>query len=399
MKILHLISGLGVGGAEAMLTKLLKATRSKIEARVASLTGDGPVGECIRSLGVETKFIGLRRGVPDPRGIYAVAREIRAFRPDVLQTWMYHADLIGGLATQIAGRPPVVWGIRGSEIDADTSKWTTRLTLDLCARLSSYIPARIICCGEKARAFHVAAGYDAQRMCVIPNGFELDAFAAEASRRCDVRKECGIPGDAHVIGMVARYDPAKDFGTFVRAAGLAASADSGLVFLLCGEGVTKQNVELCASLDQEGILNRTRLLGRRSDVPRILAALDIFTLSSVSEGFPNVLGEAMASAVPCVATDAGDSALIVGDTGQIVQPRDVEALATQWLSLLRMAPTERTALGRRARTRIANMFSIDVIANEYLRVYEAVDATRRAKMTRDRQKHQASLHAGPDRNG
>src|SRR4051812_34325322 len=157
MKILHVISDLEVGGAEGMLAKLLLATKGRLKARVVSLTADGPIGERIRALGVETVSLGMGRGVPDPRGIVALASEIRLFRPDIVQTWMYHADLIGGLAARLAGSPPVIWGLRSG--DAARAKWTTWLTLKACAALSGRLPALIVSCSERGREFHVSEGY------------------------------------------------------------------------------------------------------------------------------------------------------------------------------------------------------------------------------------------------
>ena len=260
MKVLHVISGLGVGGAESMLAKLLGETRDRLECRVVSLTTDGPIGVPIRALGVETVFLGMRPAVPDPRGILALAREMRRYQPDVVQTWMYHADLIGGLASLLAGRPPVIWGVRNAELDEATSRWTTRQTLRACAWLSHRLPARIVSCSERARQFHVARGYDPAKFVVIPNGFDLEAFAPDPAAREAVREELGIPRDARVVGMVARYHPTKDFRNFAQAAGLAREADPGLWFLLCGEGVTGDNAELTGWLREAGASDRTLLI-------------------------------------------------------------------------------------------------------------------------------------------
>jgi glycosyltransferase involved in cell wall biosynthesis len=370
MKVLHVITGLAVGGAQAMLVKLLGATAGQHHGRVASLTGDGPVGERILALGVEVDCLTMRPGRPDPRAIWQLARSMRAYRPDVVQTWLYHADLLGGIAAALAGKPPVLWGIRNAELDAGTSKWLTRRTLDVCALLSSRLPTRIVSNSERARDHHVRLGYDASRMVVIPNGF--DAATYGTASRDEVRRELGISAEAQVVGLVARFDPMKDLQTFARAAGIAASSRPHLAFVLCGEGLTADNAELGAWLHRAGVAGRTLLLGRRSDVPRILSALDLFTLSSASEGFPNALGEAMASGIPSVVTDVGDCRWIVGGAGRVVPPRDASALAREWCALLDLPRDHLRALGALGRTRIAAEFSVEAVAAKFVALYEDV---------------------------
>jgi len=372
MKVLHVITGFTQGGAETMLAKLLGALRGQVQTRVVSLTGDGPIGERIRALGVETVALGMRRGVPDPRAILALARQMRGYRPDVVQTWLYHADLLGGLASLLAGRPPVLWGIRNADLDETTAKWSTLQTLRACAWLSHRLPARIVSCSERAREFHVARGYDAGKMVVIPNGFDLVAFAPRPEAREEVRRELGIPLEAPMVGMVARYHPMKDFGNFAQAAGLLARELPAVRFLLCGDGVTPENAELCGWLRAAGALERTHLLGRRDDVPRLLAALDLFTLSSATEGFPNALGEAMACGVPCVATDVGDSGYVLGDAGSIVPPRDHRALARGWRETLARSAQAPLAAGARGRSRILDHFGLRAVSERFLDLYGEV---------------------------
>jgi glycosyltransferase involved in cell wall biosynthesis len=372
VKVLHVISGLDTGGAEVMLAKLLRATASQVEGRVVSLTGDGVVGERIRALGVETVLLGMRRGIPDPRGVLALASEFRRFRPDVVQTWMYHADLIGGLSARLAGRPPVIWGIRNAELDDATARWTTRQTLRACALLSGFLPSRIVSCSERARDFHVARGYRADRIVVIPNGFEVDVFRPDPAAREAVRRELGIATDTLVVGMVARYHPMKDFGNFSQAAGRAVRELPGIRFVLCGDGVTAANAELTGSLRRAGVLERTQLLGRRDDVSRVLAAFDLFTLSSVTEGFPNALGEAMACGIPCVVTDAGDSRWILGDAGSAVPVRQPAELASAWCQMLRRGRAARARIGERGRERVASLFSVTAVAARFCELYSLV---------------------------
>ncbi len=370
-KIMHVITGLERGGAEMMLYKLLRRLpRDLISNEVVSLTGEGSLAAWIRELGVPVYALGARRGVPDPRAVARLIRRLRTSRPQVVQTWMYHADLIGGLAAKLAGSIPVAWNIRQSNLDPVHSKRLTIWTAKICARLSRWIPARIICCSDAAVRIHREMGYAGDKMVVIPNGFDLEAFKPDGGARASVRTDLGIGENHPVIGLVARFDPQKDHRTFVDAASILGARLPLARFVLCGDDVTWRNQKLARWIDDAGIRDRVYLLGRRDDIARLLNGFDVATLSSAyGEGFPNVVGEAMACGVPCVVTDVGDSAWIVGDTGRVVPIRDPKALADSWLALVEAGHQVRQALGARARDRIVEQFDLEAIAGRYARLY------------------------------
>jgi glycosyltransferase involved in cell wall biosynthesis len=374
VKIAHVITGLNTGGAETMLYKLLSGMdRGTFEARVVSLTDVGPVGEKIRALGVPVRALGMRRGVPDPRGVWQLTRWLKEDKPNLVQTWMYHADLVGGLAARLAGNIPVVWGVRHSNLDPGGNKRTTIWTAKACARLSHRLPIRIVCCSETSRAVHTELGYAHKKMVVIPNGFDLTAFKPDPAARESVRQELGISKDALLIGLVGRFDPQKDHRNFVAAAARLSAAYPEVHFPLCGDGATWDNAELAGWIEAAGIRQRFHLLGRREDMPRLTAALDIASSSSsYGEGFPNIIGEAMACGVPCVVTDVGDSAFIVGDTGLVVPPRDPDALATAWRKLIELGPEGRRRLGAVARRRVEERFSLPTVVSQYQKLYRGV---------------------------
>ncbi len=366
MRILHVIGSLGPAGAEMMLYKLVEATRADgIEHGVVSLTGDGVVGELLRARGVPVGLLGMRNGVPDPRAAARLVWRIRADRPDLVQSWMYHADLLAGFAAAAAGRVPVVWGIRHGSADRHGTKRLTHLTRAACARLSGILPARIVCCAEAAMRSHAAAGYRADRMVVIPNGFDLDRFAPDPGARARARAELAIPPGAPAVGLVARFHPDKDHRTFLLAARTVADALPGVVFLLAGLGVTSENPALVGWIEELGLGGHVRLLGIRSDVSALLAALDVAVQSSRNEGFPNVLAEAMSCGLAVAATDCGESREIVGDAGRIVPPGDPAALAHAVLELLALPAERRAALGRAARQRVVERYDIRAVARRF----------------------------------
>lgn len=375
MKVFHVITSVSTGGAQMMLYKLLsRIDHVTFESEVISLIDIGPIGQRIQALGVPVRALGMRPGVPNPLGVLRLARWLRQDAPHVIQTWMYHADLVGGLAAKLAGSVPVAWGIHHSNLDSQINKWSTIWTAMACARLSRWLPARIVCCSEASRQVHTQLDYAADKMVVIPNGFDLVVFRPDPTARQSVRQELGIPEKAPLIGLVARFHPQKDHRNFVQAAARFHACAPESHFLLCGDGITWENRELAGWIEAAGIQSQCHLLGRREDIPRLTAALDIAsTAASHGEAFPIVIGEAMACRVPCVVTDVGDSAIIVGETGVVVPPKDPQALATGWRQLLLdMSREERLQLGLAARQRIMERYSLEKIVEQYKRLYESL---------------------------
>ncbi len=360
-----------------MLLRLVDRLQDVFDQEVVSLTNSGPVGERIAALGVPVRMLGMRRGVPNPLAVVRLAGMIRRFGPDVVQTWMYHADLVGGLAARLAGMRAVAWNIRNNELGAEESSWWIRQVVTACARLSRHIPARIVCCSHAAMRTHVALGYEPSRFVVLPNGFDLDRFRPDAGARTRVREELGISKRTPLIGLVARFHPQKNHALFFSAAALLHARRPDVHFVLAGRGVDPQNEQMACWIRDAGIEKVAHLLGERDDVPHLTAALDISTSSSSwGEAFPNVLGEAMACCVPCVATDVGDAALIVGDTGRTVPRNNPEALARAWEELLSLPEEERRALGRAARARICEHFDMNAVAERYAALYRELAAAR-----------------------
>ena len=372
IRAVHLISSLGTGGTEMMLLKLMAAMRGgEVENSVVSMTTMGELGPRIRESGIDVETLGMRQGRADPRGVLRLRRILRARRPQVLQTWLYHADLLGLLAARVSGRPRVVWNIRCSQTDARYHTGLSGLVVKALARLSPR-PAAVVANSRAGVDLHARMGYRPRRWEVIPNGFDLNRFHADADARAAVRAELGIVGDAPVIGLVARLDPLKDHATFLAAARILAAARADAHFVLAGAGVMPGNPPFNQARAALG--DRLHLLGPRADIPRLTAAFDIAVCSSTGEGFPNILGEAMACAVPVVTTDVGDAATVVGDGGLVVPPSDPAALAAAWARVLDLPASERAAVGERGLARVREHFAIDRIAERYAALYREIVA-------------------------
>lgn len=337
---------------------------------VVSLTELGPVGEAMRDAGIPTIALGMNRARPNPAVVVQLAAHFRRRRTDVVQTWLYHGDLIGGLAGRLARRP-TIWNIRQSDLVPRTTKLGTLLTARACAWLSRSVPAHIICCSEASRVVHRELGYDAEKMSVIGNGVDFDAFGPDQVAGSEVRAAAGIQPDVPVIGMVARFHPQKDHQTFIRASAVLMLCHPNVHFVLCGEDIQPENTILSGWISDLGVGDRFHLLGERDDVQRVINAMTIATLSSsYGEGFPNVLVEAMACGVPCVTTDIGDAAFIVGDAGTVVRPGDPVALAAAWATILRLDDDRRAALGATMRRRALRTFRLEDVIEHYQRLYE-----------------------------
>ena len=380
MNVVHIITGLETGGAELMLARMLTQTdHSRHGATVISLTDIGQTGRSIQAAGIPVHSLGMARGIPDPRALVKLTRMLRSMRPDVIQTWLYHADLMGGIAAKLAGRIPVAWGLHLGNLAPELNKRSTLMTARACGWLSGVLPATIVCCAEAIRESHAQIGYRTDRMVVIPNGFDLDHFKPDPVARNRVRQELGLSSDTVLIGLVARYDPQKDHKTFIHAAGLLAAFRPEVQFLMCGPGITWDNQTLATWIEAAGLQDRVHLLGRRDDMAAVQAALDLACSSSLGEAFPLAVGEAMAACVPCVVTDVGDSDLIVGETGLVVPAGDPTALAASLTEMVDVGPEGRSQLGMDARRRIAERFSLARMIARYESLY--TDLSRRSTTT------------------
>ena len=372
INLVHVISSLDVGGAETTLFRLISRMNGEhFTNRVVSLIPPGPIGKSMVAAGVPVNSLLMRRGHASPGAFFRLVRLLREERTDIVQTWLYHADLLGLLSGRVAGLRRVVWNICSSDMDMSRYRWLSGVTRGSCARLSRF-PEAVVASSEAGRRFHVAIGYRPKRWAVIPNGVDGDVFRPDPAARRRLRAEIAVSPEEVLIGLVARYDPMKDHSTFLRAASILRRNGAVCHFVLAGDGVTAQNPALSKLVVDGGLLGTVHMLGRREDVPHLQAALDIATLSSVSESFPNVLVEAMSCGVPCVVTDVGDAARIVEDTGIVVPPGDPSALARGWEELLARGAEARRSLGARARLRVERQFSLDRMVDSYEKLYSSI---------------------------
>lgn len=373
MKILHVIICLNVGGAEMMLRRLIKShsDNPEYEHTVISLTDVGTIGAQLKQEGIHVEALGMRSPLDIIPALLHLKKLIQKFAPDVVQTWMYHADLLGGLAARMAGNKNILWGIHSTDVRAGGSRSTTWV-MRACAMLSRWVPDTILCVAEVSRQVHVAAGYFAPRMVVVPNGIDISKLFSSDARRLQIRGDCGFT-DAHVVvGTLGRFNPAKDYKNFVAAAGILAKKYPHVRFMMVGNRLDQENPFLSKWISKTGFADRFVLLGERSDAPDCLAAMDVFCLSSKSEALPTVVIEAMAMGLPCVATNVGDTAVLVQDIGTVVAKEDPSGLATGLERVIQMPFADRCVIVRKGKERVRENLTIERARDRIESVYAKI---------------------------
>ena len=374
MKILFIISGLPTGGAEMMLYKLLLViNRDIFEPVVISLADYGNLGNNIKNLNIPVYKMEMSAGFPNPFKVWRFIKLIRKINPELIQGWMYYGNLAALLARWfLSKRVSQLWSIRHTPDDLKKEKRLTELVIRLGAKFSSY-PDRIIYNSNVSEQKHELLGYDNKNKSIIPNGFNCEQFKPFDNAKSKLRHSLGLKEDTLLIGLVARYHRMKDHVTFLHSAGEVIKIYPKVHFVLVGSSIDKKNQKLVKQIKDLKLMKNVHLLGERKEMNEITAGLDIAcSSSSWGEGFSNAIGEAMACGVPCVVTDIGDSAWIVGETGIVVKPGDRKAFTDTMITLIKMSSEERLQLGKLARNRIIEYFSINRVVKQYEDIYQNI---------------------------
>ena len=369
MKVIHVITGLGLGGAEMSLFRLCSETRKfpDIYSVVISLTKGGNLKDKLSKIGIKVVEFDFRSVEGILRGSVCMFRLLRSEKPDVVQTWMYHSDLIGGLIAKVAGVKNVVWGIHNTNLDLRTSSKKTILIVRILAKLSKYIPKLIISCSERAKDYHISLGYSAKKILVINNGIDFDEFSIDESARLNWRRERQLNDNMICLGVVARNSPQKDYANFLKALQLLQKQGIKNRAVLVGRGVTKLK-NLVIELKLNSYIELCEETDRVAD---ILNGIDILVLpSAYGEALPTILIEAMACGTICVTTDVGDVREIIGDYGCVVPPKDSKKLAeTIKIAIQRLGTINQFSNRIKMRSFVLRKFSIQKMFLEYLKAW------------------------------
>jgi len=368
--IFFLIRSLNIGGTERQLIELVKGLDSNhFDITVGLFYNEGALIEEIKSM-PRIHVVSLNKsGRWDIiRFVLRFITLLKSLQPDILYSFLPDANIAGLIAGRLSGVKRVVWGVRASNMDVSRYDWFARMSLRLSAFLSKF-PDAIIANSHAGKEFHRGIGYSTNRMMVIPNGICTDRFKPDYSAGLKVRDEWGIDDEAITIGLIGRLDPMKDHATFLRAVKIFNQEGCSVRFVCIGDGKGPCKSEihsLCRTLGLNGSLIWA---GEMEDMPSVYNAIDIVTSSSLSEGFPNVIGEAMACGVHCVVTDVGDSAIIVGETGVIVNPEDPQALADGWRSMLKRMNDKSYSIKEMARMRIVSHYNSEIFIQKTSKMF------------------------------
>ena len=372
MKILHLITGLDVGGAEMMLVRLCKQQiMDGDELLVVSLKSGGKLNPQLLEEKIAVCELGFPKGKFSFSGFNLLIKLIRNFKPEVIHCWMYHANFVGSIASLFAGNVPVVWAIHNTTLSIQNSSQITILLMRLLGFLS-FLPKQIVYCSQLSKSLHEKYHYSEKKGIFIPNGVDTTVFSPDSEIGAEFLSKIKIQKTSFVIGMIGRYDPQKDYQNFLAAADLIHQFNNSIQFVMCGPGVDDENEVLLNRIKQLNQPDHFHLIGTQMETQKVHNAFDIFVLSSMSEAFPVVLAEAMACGVPCVSTDVGDAAYIIEDTGKIVPPKHPQAIANAVEQLLSMPDEAFETLKAAARNRIVEHFSLQKIAQLYKKTYEFI---------------------------
>jgi glycosyltransferase involved in cell wall biosynthesis len=369
MKVVHIITGLNQGGAESALFRLVTYSKSdSILNIVVSITDLGVYGNRLRAEGIEVFVLDMPRRIITIKGIRLLWEILKSQKPDVVQTWMYHADLIGGVVAKIAGVKKIIWGVVNFNLDNEITPLTTRITAKLCARLSGIVPNIIISCSERAIGVHQKLGYK-DKFVVIPLGFDLSKYSFDLAGRISMRRQWNLRHEDIVIGCVARWDPQKDHKNLINAFAIVSMEYPKVNCVLVGPKMNLQNKELVNLIKKSyGDGNRIITLGVSESISETMNALDLHILPSLGEAFPNVVAEAMACGIPNVVTDVGDACIIVGNTGWVVPPGNSFQLASAIINAISNLNDSAEWQQRKVacRNRILENYSMEKMKENYL---------------------------------
>ena len=376
MKIVHIITGLNDGGAENTLFKICKYDKIN-EHIVISFLNTGKYFFLLKKIGVEVYSLNIK--FYSFYKIFILMKLIRFLKPNIIQTWLIHADIIGGLVARLLGFKNIIWNIRYSELQKKNEvKFMKMLMTKIVAKLSYIIPQSIVIVSKKAKKIYVSEGYDEKKFEFIPNGYDLKILKYIYLQKKKFKRKLKLNKKIPIIGNVSRFHPKKDHINLIKALSILKSKNINFFCVLFGTNVDKNNSKLISEIKNLKLYNNIRLFGQNNNIVEIFNGIDLYVQSSsYGEGFPNVVAESMACKTPCVVTNVGDSSFILGDTGWIVPPNNPFKLAKSIQRALNEIGKKKWIIrGDRSRSRIKKNFSINKMINSYNHLWKKVFSAR-----------------------
>tara|TARA_B110000008_G_scaffold268889_1_gene297491 strand:+ start:648 stop:1790 length:1143 start_codon:yes stop_codon:yes gene_type:complete len=372
VRILHIINGLSNGGTEGVLYRLILEDQLN-EHCVLSLTDFGIYGQKLLDKGIKVEKFEFKKNLKTLKQLFLLYRFSKKINPDIIQTWMYHSDLVGGIVGKLIGTNAIFWGIRNSNLDKDKVPFSTRIIVKINAILSNLIPTKIISCSVLAKNIHQKLGYSKAKTVVIPNGFDLNKFKPKNESKLKLRSELKIDENTCLLGMIARWHHHKDHNNLFRALNLLNQiSTTNWKILLVGHLIDESNIDLMSNVKKYKLENHVIILKERDDIETVYNAIDINILSSFGEAFPNVIAEAMGSGIPCISSDVGDASLIIGKTGWLVEPNNYRLLMEILSKSITEFINDKSSWSIRkvdCRERIQRKYSIERMVDSYINLW------------------------------
>jgi glycosyltransferase involved in cell wall biosynthesis len=368
LRVLHVIGGLGLGGAEALLFRLV-TRRPDVSHEVICLGGRGWYSDKLEQHGVPVTHLQMNRKRSLPSILSKLYRLIRRSDADVVQTWLYTSNLLGGFVAKLAGKP-AIWGIHSASLGP--YPWKTRLMVRVGGVVAPWVADCLICCSPSAANSHAKLGYSTVPCATILNGYDPERWTVDEAARRAKRRELGVSPEHLLIGCFSRWDPYKDVPSLLSALNLLAKEGISFTCVLLGKGLGSENAVLAAAITRARCDDFVVPLGQQADLSDFARALDLHVLPSRTEAFPNVVAETMLAGVPNIATAVGDTALMIGDTGWVIPPCDPRQLAAAIHQAAEECANEPARWEQRraaARARIAENFGFTRMADSYEQVW------------------------------
>ena len=369
--IFHIITGLGGGGAEGTLYKLCIEDKENKHI-VISLTSGGKYKNLLEINKIDVFSLDFKKYKLNIKDFKRILKLFEFYKPDIIQGWMYHGDFIASIVSILKGQKNLYWNIRHSSLEKKSILfYPTFFLMKICALISHILPKKIICCSINSVKLHQFHGYKRSKFFYLPNGVNTEKFKPNHNLKRKVRDDLSVKDNIFLFGMVARYHDQKDHKNLLKALNLLSLSNNNFKFLLIGKNLDTSNNEICDLIKKYNLIKNVILLGEREDINSLMCSIDCHVLSSAyGEAFPNVIAEAMASGIPCIATNVGDSKYIVGETGWIVNPRDPKELFQSMHKVMNLNKEEISRLGKSARKKVITEYSLNKMIYSYQNLYK-----------------------------
>ena len=371
MKIFHLINSLGAGGAERVLSNLCINDKNNTHV-ICTLLGEDEYSYQIKNNSIRVYHLNILKNKLSFLNIFQLYLILKKENPEILQSWLYHSDLIGSIFGTICGIKKIIWNIRHTDISSLNMKNSTKILVRICAIISKFVPNKIIYCSKISLKEHEMIGYNKKKSHLIYNGVDINIF--KPTRQNKDKKALKSKKDIFKIGMVARFNHYKNHIGLIDVMKLLELNDIKFHCYLIGKNIDSKNKILVDYIHKLGISNKFSLLGYKDNMPDILNMLDLHILLTYSESFPNVIAEAMSCGVPCISSNEGEAKKIISKNGYILKGNNKKEVFDKIIQIINIKKnnSEWVKLKRNCKMHIEKNFSLQLMIDNYNRLWKSL---------------------------